>query len=116
MMAPRRVVAAVVEKRAHMELILSRICEFGIVGLEFTKMGWGFAFPRESPLAIDMPTAILKLTESGELQKIHDKWFSRKACSSEGTNQDVDSFCLEVLGAFFTVWLSLLCCSPSVSY
>ena len=35
-------VAAVVDKRAHMELFLSSRCEFGIVGQEFTKMGWGF--------------------------------------------------------------------------
>jgi hypothetical protein len=35
-------VAAIVELRAHMELFLSSRCEFGIVGQEFTKMGWGF--------------------------------------------------------------------------
>jgi ionotropic glutamate receptor len=35
-------VAAVVDKRAYMELFLSSRCEFGIVGQEFTKMGWGF--------------------------------------------------------------------------
>jgi ionotropic glutamate receptor len=35
-------VAAIVEKRAHMELFLSSRCEFGIVGQEFTKTGWGF--------------------------------------------------------------------------
>jgi ionotropic glutamate receptor len=35
-------VAAVVDERAYMELFLSSRCEFGIVGQEFTKMGWGF--------------------------------------------------------------------------
>jgi ionotropic glutamate receptor len=35
-------VAAVVDERAYMELFLSGRCEFGIVGQEFTKMGWGF--------------------------------------------------------------------------
>ena len=35
-------VAAIVESRAHMKLFLSSRCEFGIVGQEFTKMGWGF--------------------------------------------------------------------------
>ncbi|XP_062144426.1 glutamate receptor 3.6-like [Alnus glutinosa] len=83
-------VVAVVDRRAYMELFLSSRCEFGIVGQEFTKMGWGFAFPRESPLAVDMSIAILKLSESGELQKIHDKWLSRQACSSEGAKQEVD--------------------------
>ena len=35
-------VAAVIDERAYMELFLSTRCEFGIVGQEFTKMGWGF--------------------------------------------------------------------------
>ncbi|CAL9027385.1 unnamed protein product, partial [Prunus brigantina] len=46
-----------------MELFLSSRCGYSIVGQEFTKMGWGFAFPRDSPLAIDMSTAVLKLSE-----------------------------------------------------
>ncbi|GLT69885.1 hypothetical protein SLA2020_419980 [Shorea laevis] len=106
-------VAAIVEMRAHMELFLSSRCEFGIVGQEFTKSGCGFAFQRESPLAIDMSTAILKLSENGELQKIHDKWLSRKACSTEGTKQDVDCLPLKTFWGLFllcgsTCFLALL--------
>jgi ionotropic glutamate receptor len=37
-----------------------------------------------------MSTTILKLSESGELQKIHDKWLARKACNLEGAKQDID--------------------------
>ncbi|XP_060675170.1 glutamate receptor 3.6-like [Ziziphus jujuba] len=83
-------VAAVIDERAYMELFLSTRCEYSIVGQEFTKMGWGFAFPRDSPLAADMSTAILKLSENGILQRIHDKWLRKSACSSEGAKQDVD--------------------------
>lgn len=35
-------VTAIVDERAYMELFLSARCQFGIVGQEFTKMGWGF--------------------------------------------------------------------------
>uniref|UniRef100_A0A2N9HS74 Ionotropic glutamate receptor C-terminal domain-containing protein n=1 Tax=Fagus sylvatica TaxID=28930 RepID=A0A2N9HS74_FAGSY len=100
---PRKVggVAAVIDERAYMELFLSTRCEFGIVGQEFTKMGWGFAFPRDSPLAIDMSTAILKLSENGGLQRIHDKWLTRSACSSEGTKQDVDRLQLKSFWGLF---------------
>lgn len=35
-------VAAIVDERAYIELFLSNRCEFGIVGQEFTKNGWGF--------------------------------------------------------------------------
>ncbi|RYR78988.1 hypothetical protein Ahy_A01g003846 [Arachis hypogaea] len=33
----------------------------------------------DSPLAIDVSTAILKLSENGDLQRIHDKWLTRSA-------------------------------------
>ncbi|KAM0970087.1 hypothetical protein EV1_017986 [Malus domestica] len=83
-------IAAVIDERAYMELFLSVRCGYSIVGQEFTKMGWGFAFPRDSPLAIDMSTAVLKLSERGDLQKIHDKWLMKSACSAEGAKQAVD--------------------------
>ncbi|XP_050125335.1 glutamate receptor 3.6-like isoform X2 [Malus sylvestris] len=79
-----------IDERAYMELFLSVRCGYSIVGQEFTKMGWGFAFPRDSPLAIDMSTAVLKLSEKGDLQKIHDKWLMKSACSAEGAKQAVD--------------------------
>ncbi|XP_050241506.1 glutamate receptor 3.6-like isoform X5 [Quercus robur] len=94
-------VAAMVDERAYMDLFLSTRCEFGIVGQEFTKMGWGFAFPRDSPLAIDMSTAILKLSENGDLQRIHNKWLTRSACNSEGAKQDVDRLHLKSFWGLF---------------
>jgi len=48
-----------------------------------------------------MSTAILKLSESGELQKIHDKWLSRKACNSEGIKQNIDRLLLKSLWGLF---------------
>ncbi|KAL5557355.1 hypothetical protein UlMin_039591 [Ulmus minor] len=94
-------VAAVVDERAYMEVFLSTRCDFSIVGQEFTKMGWGFAFPRDSPLAIDLSTAILKLSENGNLQRIHDKWLMKGACSSEGAKQDVDRLQLKSFWGLF---------------
>lgn len=41
------------------------------------------AFRRESPLAVDMSTAILKLSETGELQRIHKRWFCKKGCAGD---------------------------------
>ncbi|RDX62381.1 Glutamate receptor 3.3, partial [Mucuna pruriens] len=94
-------VAAIIDERAYMELFLATRCEFGIVGQEFTKMGWGFGFPRESPLAIDMSTATLKLSENGDLQRIHEKWLTRSACSSEGAKQGIDRLELKSFWGLF---------------
>ncbi|XP_015065010.1 glutamate receptor 3.6 isoform X1 [Solanum pennellii] len=94
-------VAAVVDERAYMELFLSSRCQFSILGQEFTKNGWGFAFPRDSPLAVDMSTAILKLSENGELQRIHDKWLSGIACTSQNTKLEVDRLQLKSFSGLF---------------
>ncbi|MCL7023598.1 hypothetical protein MKW94_018707 [Papaver nudicaule] len=84
-------VAAIVDELPYVELFLSSAkCKFKIVGQEFTKSGWGFAFQRDSPLAVDLSTAILQLSENGELQRIHDKWLSNTACSMQAT-QEVES-------------------------
>lgn len=96
-------VAAVVDERAYIELFLSSRCDFSIVGQEFTKNGWGFAFPRDSPLAADMSTAILKLSENGELQRIHDKWLMRSACSSQGKQFEVDQLELTSFRGLFLI-------------
>ncbi|KAK1605629.1 hypothetical protein QYE76_029302 [Lolium multiflorum] len=76
-------VAAIVDEMPYVKIFLSSHCNFRIVGQEFTKEGWGFAFQRDSPLATDLSTAILELSESGQLLRIHDKWFTDPSCSSE---------------------------------
>uniref|UniRef100_A0A5B7BUJ8 Glutamate receptor n=1 Tax=Davidia involucrata TaxID=16924 RepID=A0A5B7BUJ8_DAVIN len=80
-------VAAIVEELPYVELFLSKQTDFGIVGQPLTRSGWGFAFQRNSPLAIDMSTAILRLSESGELQNIYKKWFCRTGCFTEKRHQ-----------------------------
>lgn len=80
-----RSIDALVDELPYVELFLSSQCDFRIVGPEFTRSGWGFAFPRDSPLAPDMSTAILKLSENGDLQRIHDKWLTKSSCSQDNT-------------------------------
>jgi ionotropic glutamate receptor len=76
-------VAAIVDELPYVELFLSTNCQFRTVGQEFTKSGWGFAFQRDSPLAVDLSTAILTLSEDGDLQRIHDKWLDPGTCDSQ---------------------------------
>lgn len=45
------------------------------------------AFQRDSPLAADLSTAILQLSESGQLQRIHDDWFKRPSCTYDDESQ-----------------------------
>ncbi|CAK8535528.1 unnamed protein product [Lathyrus sativus] len=97
-------VMAIVDELPYIELFMSGTnCKFTTVGQEFTKSGWGFGFQRDSPLAVDMSTAILQLSENGDLQKIHDKWISRHDCAAK-VNDDVDSNKLS-LSSFWGLFL-----------
>nr|BAL15054.1 glutamate receptor 3.1 [Solanum lycopersicum] len=82
-------VMAIVDELPYMELFLQNRTDFGIIGRPFTKSGWGFAFKKDSPLANDMSTAILKLAESGKLQEIHEKWFCQLGCPTDRRKDSV---------------------------
>ncbi|KZV17708.1 glutamate receptor 3.4-like [Dorcoceras hygrometricum] len=97
-------VAAIVDELAYIELVLSYTkCIFTIVGQEFTKSGWGFAFQRDSALAIDLSTATLQLSESGELQRIHDKWLSQTVCASQITSDDDNQLSFKSFRGLFLI-------------
>ncbi|XP_020270386.1 glutamate receptor 3.7-like [Asparagus officinalis] len=74
-------VAAIVDELPYVEIFLQKFNGFGLVGEPFTRRGWGFVFPRGSPLAIDLSSAILKLSENGQLQMIHDRWLCKNNCT-----------------------------------
>lgn len=61
------------------------------------------AFPRDSPLALDMSTAILKLAENGDLQRIHDKWLLSIACLTQNAKLEVDRLNLKSFWGLYLV-------------
>jgi hypothetical protein len=54
------------------------------------------AFPRDSPLAVDLSTAILELSENGDLQRIHEKWLNDRMTESQSQTNELDSDSLQV--------------------
>ncbi|KAI9094275.1 hypothetical protein K1719_026857 [Acacia pycnantha] len=97
-------VAAIVEERPYMEILMSQTkCKFRTVGQEFTKSGLGFAFQRDSPLAVDLSTAILQLSENGDLQKIHDKWFKTFSCSAQANDSSSNQLSLSSFWGLFLI-------------
>ncbi|KAL5573315.1 hypothetical protein UlMin_022912 [Ulmus minor] len=115
-------VAAIVDEQPYIELFMSSTnCKFRIVGQEFTKSGWGFAFQRDSPLAVDLSTAILQLSESGDLQKIRNKWLPTDDCSMQINEEDDNRLSLSSFWGLFlisgtvcfialTVFFCRICC------
>lgn len=99
-------VAAIVDELPYVDLFLSTNCQFKTVGQEFTKSGWGFAFQRDSPLAVDLSTAILTLSENGDLQRIHDKWLNPGQCDGATQGADVTAAADRLnLGSFWGLFL-----------
>ncbi|WVZ01413.1 hypothetical protein V8G54_027482 [Vigna mungo] len=79
-------VAAIVDELPYVELFLSKETDFGIIGQPFARNSWGFAFQRESPFAFDMSTAILRLSENGDLHRLQERWFCKMGCPEERTS------------------------------
>ncbi|XP_030544270.1 glutamate receptor 3.4-like isoform X2 [Rhodamnia argentea] len=117
-------VSAVVDELPYVELFLSSAnCAFRTVGQEFTRSGWGFAFQRDSPLAVDLSTAILQLSENGDLQRIHDKWLSQARCSALANAEDENRLSLNSFWGLFLICgiacvlaLTCFCCKVLSQY
>ena len=61
------------------------------------------AFQRDSPLAVDLSTAILTLSENGDLQRIHDKWLNPGQCASQGSGVAADRLDLGIFWGLFLI-------------
>ncbi|CAL5072420.1 unnamed protein product [Urochloa decumbens] len=96
-------VAAIIDELPYVEIFLSKYCKFKTVGQVFTKSGWGFAFPRDSPLAEDLSTAILTLSENGNLQRIHDEWLSGTECGADNNGDASNSLSLSSFWGLFLI-------------
>nr|BAK00818.1 predicted protein [Hordeum vulgare subsp. vulgare] len=75
--------------------------------------GFGFAFPKGSPYVTDLSKAILKLTESDEMNMIERKWFGD--ADDDGAMQDGFTSNSLSFNSFWGLFLitgatSLLCC------
>lgn len=64
---------------------------------------WRQAFPRDSPLAVDLSTAILALSENGDLQRITDKWLTRGTSASQSDDLDADRLHVHSFAALFLI-------------
>ncbi|XP_057858423.1 glutamate receptor 3.2 isoform X2 [Cryptomeria japonica] len=111
-------VGAVVDELPPSQLLVADRCDLEIVGQSFTKSGWGFVFQKDSPLQIDISTAILNLSETGELQHIHDKWLGANSCTSHSKDNGPKELGLNnfwglflITGAAsFVALLGFVCC------
>ncbi|KAK1428538.1 hypothetical protein QVD17_17373 [Tagetes erecta] len=71
-------VVAIMDELPYIKLFLAKYgSPYRLISYEPTTNGFGFAFPKGSPLVPDISREISKLREQGELLKLEKKWFKK---------------------------------------
>ncbi|XP_037434542.1 glutamate receptor 2.8-like [Triticum dicoccoides] len=79
-------IAAVIEEVPYIKIFLSKYCKgYTMIGPIYKSEGFGFAFPKRSPLVEDFSRAILSITEGDTIIQIERKWIGdQHACQNDG--------------------------------
>ncbi|PIN07943.1 hypothetical protein CDL12_19475 [Handroanthus impetiginosus] len=99
-------VAAIVDELPYIRLFLAKYChKYTIVGPTYRTAGFGFAFPKGSPLVPDVSRAILDMAEGEKMVRISRKWFGEdKDCrDSYGTIITSKSLTLDSFRGLFLI-------------
>ncbi|PIA28576.1 hypothetical protein AQUCO_06800023v1, partial [Aquilegia coerulea] len=119
-------VAAVFEEMPYVDIFLAKYCfKYVKVGPTHKTDGFGFVFPKGSPLVSDMSKAVLEVTEGNKLLDMERAWFTPNTTCKEDkwaivTSTDPSSIiqiaiCIVVLSLLITssMFASNLFESPS---
>lgn len=99
--------AAIFDEIPYLKLFLSEPehCQkFAMVGPTYKTDGFGFVFPRGSPLVPDISRAILNVTEGNEMKAIENKWFGDQVtCPGDVNNFSSSSLNFRSFGGLFLI-------------
>ncbi|XP_022976412.1 glutamate receptor 2.8-like isoform X2 [Cucurbita maxima] len=71
------------------KIFLARFCrEFMISGPTYKVGGFGFAFPRGSPLLMDINVALLKVSETGKFKALEDSMIANETCEDDDAKEE----------------------------
>ncbi|KAK4719096.1 hypothetical protein R3W88_017434 [Solanum pinnatisectum] len=99
-------VGAIVDELPYLRLFLNKYCrKYILVGLTYKTAGFGFAFPKGSPLVADVSRAVLKVMEGEFMNNIIQKWFGNETdCPRiDGTSITSDSLTLDSFKGLFVI-------------
>lgn len=99
-------VDGIVDELPYIRLFLAKYCrKYTMVGPTFKTAGFGFAFPKGSPLVPDVSRAVLNVTEGDEMQRILKEWFGEETDCSEqyGAVAASDSLTLDSFKGLFLI-------------
>ncbi|KAH7867348.1 hypothetical protein Vadar_032294 [Vaccinium darrowii] len=101
-------VAAIIDELPYIRLFLSdrKYCaKYTMVGPIYKTAGFGFAFPKGSPLVPDVSRAVLSVTEGDAFTRIQNEWLGEGATCAEqdGARVTSDSLTLDSFKGLFLV-------------
>uniref|UniRef100_M1ADQ8 Glutamate receptor n=1 Tax=Solanum tuberosum TaxID=4113 RepID=M1ADQ8_SOLTU len=74
----------------HAKVFLAKYCRgYTKSGPVFKLGGFGFVFPKGSPLAVDISEAVLKLSQSGEINQLEEQMLISTNCSSSSAEEQL---------------------------
>ncbi|XP_039115641.1 glutamate receptor 2.8-like [Dioscorea cayenensis subsp. rotundata] len=69
-------VAAIIDEIPYLKVFLKDHCDnYTMAGQTYKTSGFGFVFPKGSPIVSDLSRAILNITEGDEMSDIERRWF-----------------------------------------
>ncbi|WMV34951.1 hypothetical protein MTR67_028336 [Solanum verrucosum] len=99
-------VGAIVDELPYLRLFLNKYCrKYIMVGPTYKTAGFGFAFPKGSPLVPDVSRAVLKVMEGEFMNNIIQKWFGNETdCPRiDGMSITSDSLTLDSFKGLFVI-------------
>ncbi|KAF9662000.1 hypothetical protein SADUNF_Sadunf18G0007700 [Salix dunnii] len=73
-------IAAAFDGVPYMRLFLSKYCsKYAMIDPIFKTDGFGFVFPKGSPLVPDVSRAVLNITEGDKMKEIENAWFGKQS-------------------------------------
>ncbi|KAG5538087.1 hypothetical protein RHGRI_025243 [Rhododendron griersonianum] len=101
-------VAAIIDELPYIRLFLSypKYCaKYTMVGPIYKTAGFGFAFPKGSPLVPDVSRAVLNVTEQNVMTRIEEIWLGKRTTCAEqdGARVTSDSLTLDSFKGLFIV-------------
>ncbi|KAJ8758711.1 hypothetical protein K2173_000432 [Erythroxylum novogranatense] len=98
-------ITAAFDEVSYIKLFLARhSSKYTTVEPKFKTDGFGFVFPKGSPLVSDVSRAILGVTEGETMKKIEEKWFGKEAsCPDPSTSFSSNSLGVESFWGLFLI-------------
>ncbi|XP_039165473.1 glutamate receptor 2.1-like [Eucalyptus grandis] len=97
-------IAAAFHEVPYLKLILSEYCNKYTMIPAFKTAGFGFVFPKGSPLVPDISRAILNVTEGLQMTEIENAWLTSKTnCQNSNSSVSSDSLGLDSFWVLFLI-------------